>query len=180
MSKKSEMYRYIKSGAASFVFLAAVGWTGTSGPNPIDLGSTAFAAVPAAALSSDQIVAIQAAVQTAIANVNPSLIGVAREQAIAQAIAQVTKTETFIYGPAAISVVTSSAITAGIPAAQVVAAVIPAAVASGVPVAVVVADVELGGVSAGASPTQVAEAVIATTTQLKYASSDVGAGRFGF
>lgn len=176
MSKNSKMFRYIKSGAAGFVFLAAVGWTGASGPNPIDLGSTALAAVPAAALSGDQIASIQTAVQTAIANVNPSLTGAAREQAIAQAIAQVTRTEISIYGAAAISVVTSSAITAGVPAAQVIAAVIPAAVGAGVSVSVAVADVVLGAVSAGASPTQVAEAVIATTTQLQYASSDVGAG----
>lgn len=177
MRKSSKMARCMRVLAGAFVLLVAVVWTGVGGPSLIGLGSTALAADSASDLSSDQIAAIQAAVQTAIANVDPNLTGAAKERAIAQAIEQATINAIATYGPAAISVVTAAAISAGVPAAQVVAAVMTAAIGtSRVAASTVVADVVLGAVSAGASATLVTEAVIATAATLQLSGNAVGKG----
>ncbi|MDE2110387.1 MAG: hypothetical protein KGJ79_04530 [Alphaproteobacteria bacterium] len=175
MQNSSKLARCLRATGGALVFLVAVGWTGTDNANFRPLTSQALAAD--ATLTSDQISAIQSAVQTAITNVNPSLTGAAKQQAIQQAIAQATTSAIATYGAAAISTVASAAITAGVPAAQVVAAVVPAAVGvSGVPASVTVESVVLGTVSAGASPTIVAEAVIATGAQVDLGQAAVGNG----
>ncbi|HEY0466918.1 MAG TPA: hypothetical protein VGC79_22095 [Polyangiaceae bacterium] len=155
------------------MLLAAVGVTG-------NLGVAVFVSSAQAAdvaLTSDQTAAIAAAVRTALANIDPSLTGAAKEQAIAQALAKATTDAIGIYGSGAIAAVAAGAIAAGVPAAQVVAAVLPAAVGiSGVSASLAVRYVMLGAVSAGASPTVVAEAIITTSANSQLAPGAVGTG----
>ncbi len=175
MGKKASLVRWLRGGAAALALVAVTGWSGQSGLT--HFGSAALAADEASSLTPDQVAAIQNAVQTALVDVDPSLTGNARAQAIAQALTQATTSAISLYGAAAISVVTSSAITDGIPVAQVVAAVLPAAASiPGVATATAVADVVLGAISAGASASLVTEAVILTASQSGLASSDVGTG----
>ncbi|MGB8363047.1 MAG: hypothetical protein ACLQUZ_06710 [Rhizomicrobium sp.] len=174
MGSKSRLARGLTLGVAAAAFVSVMGWSGQG--SWTNFGSPAMADAPASSLSAVSVAEIQVAVQTAIANVNPSLTGSARAQAIAQAIAQVTATEVAIDGAAAVSVVVGAAISSGIPAAQVVADVLPAAIEAGVPAATAISDIVVGAVSAGASATQVTEAIIAVAGRDQITSSSVGTG----
>lgn len=136
----------------------------------------AFAQVADATLSADQIAAIQAAVQTAIADINPSLTGVARDQALSQALAQVAASQISLDGAQALSPVINAAIGAGVPAPQAIAPILPLATNLGIPAATAVDAITVGAVSAGASPTQTAEAIIAVGAQSSVSGTAVGSG----
>jgi len=165
-------FRWLRATAGAAAILAAV-----SGGSATYTSIAFFPAAQAAApLTSDQLAAIQTAVNTALANVNPALTGAARDQAVAAALAQATSSQIALYGASALSAVTSAAIAAGVPAAQVVAAVLPAAVTAGIPGSDAVASISLAAINAGASPTQVSEAVIATAVTAQISASDVGTG----
>lgn len=127
-------------------------------------------------LSADQIAAIDTAVQTAIADIDPNLTGAARAQAVSQALAQVATSEINLNGAQALAPVISAAITAGVPAPQAIAPILPVATNLGISAATAVNDVTLGAVSAGASPVQTAEAVIAVGAQNSVSASSVGSG----
>ena len=174
MRSKNRSACGLRLGIAAAAFVSVMGWSGQG--SWTSFGSPALADVPGSSLSASSAAAIQAAVQTALANVNPSLTGSARTQAIAQALAQVTAEEVGIYGAAAISAVVGAAISAGIPAPQVVADVLPAAIEAGVPAATAISDIVVGAVSAGASATQVTEAIIAVAGQSGIAANSVGTG----
>jgi hypothetical protein len=130
----------------------------------------------AAALSPDQIAAIQLAVDTALANIDPALIGAARTQAVNQALSQVAANEITLDGAGAISPVISAAIAAGIPAPQAVPPVLPMAISMGVSTPAAINDIMAGSVAAGGSATQTAEAIIAVGIQSGTASNLTGSG----
>jgi hypothetical protein len=137
---------------------------------------SAYAQSTTSNLSADQLAAIQAAVQTALADIDPSLTGEARAQAISQALAQVTTTQINQNGAAALAPVITAAIAAGVPAAQVIAPILPVAANLGIAGQVVVNAIARGAVSAGASPVQIAEAIIAVAAQTNVTSNAVGTG----
>src|SRR6185437_13873895 len=85
-----------------------------------------------ASLSQDQLAAIATDVNTALADIDPTLTGAARNQAIAQALSQVTTTEISRDGAGAIGPIIAAAIAAGIAVPQAVAPVLPAATAAGI------------------------------------------------
>ena len=130
----------------------------------------------AGGLSSDQVAAIQLAVDTALANIDPALIGAARTQAVNQALSQVAATEITLDGAGAVAPVISAAIAAGIPAPQTVPSVLPAAISAGVSAPAAINAIEVGSVAAGGSATQTAEAIIAVSIQSGTASNLVGSG----
>lgn len=165
MRKNTKYNAILRAGASALFLVVATGWT---------TGGHSLAAY-ADTLTADQVSAVQGLIQTALANIDPSLTGTARQQAVASALAQATTGAIQIYGTSAIATLTSAAVAAGVPVAQVVVAVLPAAAAAA-GVSVAVASVTLGATAAGASPTQTAEAVIVTATQAQYASADVGSG----
>lgn len=127
-------------------------------------------------LSAAQIGAIQAAVDTALANIDPTLTGDARTQAVAQALSQVTTSQINLDGAAAIGPVMSAAVAAGISPAQAAAPILPAALAMGVSPATAVNNIVVGSVAAGGSATQTTQAVIAVGIQNGIAAALVGAG----
>ena len=127
------------------MLLVAAGWTGTA---PI-------AAASAEALSVSQTAAIQGIVQTALANVDPSLTGDARQQAVKSALEQATNKAIQIYGSSAIEAVTNAAIANGVPVPQVVAAVLPVA-SNAAGVSSAVSLIAQGAAKATGSATQVA------------------------
>ena len=172
MQRNRRVKGWMRARAFAIVMMAAVGGAGISAVGLVAMTSSAIAAD----LTAGQTAAVKASVQTAIANVNPALTGSAKAQAIAAAIAQVTKTDVAIYGAGAISVVVSAAIADGVSANLAVAVAMRAAVESGVAVSVAVDDVLLGAIAAGASVQRVTEAIIAAAAQDGYAASDVGAG----
>lgn len=173
MISRSVVSRYLRAGAGAFVILAL----GCLALPQAQIGLVSSAYAAELALSYEQISAIQGAVKTALANVNPSLTGAARDAAIKSALADVTVSMVKIYGSAALYYVAADAVTAGVPAPQVVAALLPAAVGrAGVDAAVAVKEITLGAISAGASPTQVAEAVISTGALAGLAPAAVGTG----
>lgn len=159
---------------AALAFVSVMGWAGEGSWS--NFGSAALADVSSGSLSASAVYAIQSAVQTALANIPPGLTGIARADAVSQALAQVTATEVSIYGAAAVSTVVGSAISDGIPAARVVADVLRAAVNAGVPAATAISDIVTGAVSAGASATQIAEAVIAVSARDDITNNSVGSG----
>lgn len=127
-------------------------------------------------LSAAQIGAIQAAVDTALANIDPTLTGDARTQAVAQVLSQVTTSQITLDGPAAIGPVMSAAIAAGIPPAQAAAPILPAAIAMGIAPVTAVNNIVVGSVTAGGSATQTTQAVIAAAIQNGTTGNLVGAG----
>ncbi len=130
----------------------------------------------AGGLSADQLAAIQLAVDTALANIDPALTGAARTRAVDQALSQVVTNEITLDGVGAIAPVMRDAIAAGIPAPQVVSPVLPAAMAMGVSPPAAINAIMLGSVAAGGSATQTAEAVIGAGIQSGTASNLVGSG----
>jgi hypothetical protein len=137
---------------------------------------SAYAQSTTSNLSADQLAAIQAAVQTALADIDPSLSGQARAQAISQALAQVATTQINQNGAAALGPVVTAAIAAGIPAAQAIAPIMPVAANLGIAGPAAVNAIAQGAVSAGASPVQIAEAIIAVAAQTNVTSNAVGTG----
>jgi hypothetical protein len=138
--------------------------------------SPAFAQSQTAALTADQRVAIQTAVQTALADIDPSLSVAARAQAIAQALAQVATAQITQNGVAALSAVVSDAIGAGVPTPQAIASILPVGANLGISGINAVNAVTQGAVAAGASPVQTAEAIIAVAAQTNVTSNAVGTG----
>ncbi len=159
----------LKAGSAALLLLAVAGSVGG--------GRFDTLAAYADTLTADQTAAINTMVQTALANINPSLTGAAREQAVQQALAQVMTNAIQTYGSGAIASVANSAVTAGVPVAQVVAAVLPVASASA-GTSTAVADIVLGATQAGGSASDASQAVIVVTTapNTTYSANDVGAG----
>jgi hypothetical protein len=137
---------------------------------------SAYAQSTTSNLSADQLAAIQAAVQTALADIDPSLSGEARAQAISQALAQVATTQINQNGAAALAPVITAAIAAGVPAAQAIAPIMPVAANLGIAGPVAVNAIAQGAVSAGASPVQITEAIIAVAAQSNVTSNAVGTG----
>lgn len=127
-------------------------------------------------LSAADLAAIQQAVQTALANIDPNLTGAARTQAVNQALVSVATTFIPINGAAVISPIITAAITGNVPAPQAIAALMPASVNLGVPPATVVTALTVGAVAAGTSPTQASEAIIAVAAQTGTSSAAVGSG----
>jgi hypothetical protein len=127
-------------------------------------------------LTADQLAAIQAAVDTALADVDPTLRGAARTQAISQALTQVATAEINQDGAAALAPIVNAAITAGVPAPQAIAPILPVAANLGIAGTSAVAAITQGAVSAGASPAQTAEAIIAVAAQTSVTSTAVGSG----
>jgi hypothetical protein len=127
-------------------------------------------------LTANQLAAIQTAVDTALADIDPTLRGAARAQAISQALAQVATAEINQDGAAALEPVISAAIRGGVPAPQAIAPILPVAANLGIAGTSVVAAIMQGSVSAGASPTQTAEAIIAVAAQTSVTSTTVGSG----
>jgi hypothetical protein len=137
---------------------------------------SAYAQSTTASLTTDQLAAIQAAVQTALADVDPSLSGEARTQAISQALAQVATAQINQNGAAALAPVITAAIAAGVPPAQAVAPILPVAASLGITGTTAVSAITQGAVSAGASPVQTAEAIIAVAAQANVPANAVGTG----
>jgi hypothetical protein len=155
----------LKAGGVALLLLVAAGWTAGSNLQTL--------AAYADNLTADQSAAIQSMVQTALANINPSLTGQARQDAIAAALAQVMTNAIQTYGNSAIASVTGAAVTAGVPVAQVVAAVLPAA-AAGAGVSSAVASIVTGAAQAGGSASDATQAVIVASAN--YSPTDVGTG----
>lgn len=156
----------LKLGAAALSFAGLLGWSGQAN----HFSSQALAAVTPAQAST-----IQADVQRALANVNPSLTGTARDAAIQQALATVTRSEVAAYGPDAINAVANSAAALGVSSANLVQGILIAAIAT-VPAATVIADIEVGGVNGGGSATTLTEAIIAVAQTNGIAPATVGTG----
>ena len=127
-------------------------------------------------LTADQLAAIQSAVDTALADVDPNLRGAARTQAISQALAQVATTQINQDGAAALAPIVSAAIAAGVPAPQAIAPILPVAANLGMAGTAAVTTITQAAVSAGASPVQTAEAIIAVAAQTSVADNAVGSG----
>jgi hypothetical protein len=136
----------------------------------------AFAQAASTPLSADQVAAIDAAVQTALANIDPNLTGAARAQALSQALAQVATTEITQDGAAALGPVVNAAIRAGVPAPQAIAPIFPVATSMGISAPTAVNAITMGAVSGGASAVQTAEAVIAVAIQTSVTGNNVGNG----
>lgn len=159
----------LRAGAAVLTIAVAVGWTASP------LYSSARAADPAASLTSTQIASIDAAVQTALQNIPPGLSGQALLSAQQAAIATATQTEIGIYGSAAAEVVTTAAVSDGVPVAQAVAGTIQGGLNAGVGGSTIVEEAVLGG-STGTTgnPTVAAEAALAAAE-----SDGIDAGQAG-
>ena len=127
-------------------------------------------------LSGAEIAAIQLAVATALADIDPNLTGQARTAAVSHALAQVATTQIAADGPSAIAQVVSAAIAANIPAPQAIQALLPASITAGVPPATAISAITVAAVSAGASPSVTAEAVIAVAAQTATPAATVGSG----
>jgi hypothetical protein len=136
----------------------------------------AFAQTAPAPLTADQVAAVQGAVQTAIADIDPNLRGAERAQALSQALAQIATAELNLDGAGALAPVINAAISAGVPVPQVLAPIMPVAANFGIPTATAVDAITLGAVSAGASPTQTAQAIIAIAQQNSVNGAAVGNG----
>jgi hypothetical protein len=159
------------SGAAFLVGLSI------SGPAQWSVGQFASPAFAVAEpLSSPQASAVEAAVQAALASVNPSLTGTARTQAIQAALAQTTKDMISTYGANVVMGVVQAALHAGLSEATILAAVLPAAVNDGVGVAEAVADCVVAVVEAGGSASGAASTVIAIGQLNSLSEADVAAG----
>jgi len=136
----------------------------------------AFAQAASTPLSADQVAAIDVAVQTALANIDPNLTGVARAQAISQALAQVATTEITQDGAGALGPVVNAAIRAGVPAPQAISPIFPVANSMGISAPTAINAMTTGAVSAGASAVQTAEAMIAVAIQTSVTGNNVGNG----
>src|SRR6185312_13652135 len=128
------------------------------------------------ALSTAQIAATTTAVRNALANLNPSLAGAARTQAVNQALSQVAASEIAADGPAAIVPIISAAVAAGIPAPQAIGPVLPAAINNGVPPAAAVDAIAQVSISVGGSPTQTTQAIVAAAAQAGVSGTAIGTG----
>ncbi|MBI3678411.1 MAG: hypothetical protein HY243_17510 [Proteobacteria bacterium] len=149
---------------------------GAAGPHQLLEGKFPTSALAADGLSASQTAAIQSAIQTALANIDPSLTGAARTQAIQTALSQAAKSAITTYGADAIAAVVQAAIGAGIPATTVLATVLPAATSTGVSVSEAVADSVIAAVEAGASALEAASTVIALSGTSAMPAADVGNG----
>ena len=127
-------------------------------------------------LTGAQLQDIQTQVQQALAGVSPTLTGLARLDAITNALESVAQTDACAMGPDAVSAITADAIIDGALATRAVDAVIRGAVGCGMQGSLAIARAIIGAVGAGASAANVAAQALATANAIPIPADQVGAG----